>query len=376
MSKAENFNTSQSDNKENMPKPIRIIFKIVTTFIILGLIFFVSGAALFMYLNKAPDTLPSINEDLHNMSLENGNLFIEVKSGESGMSVGKRLEEAGIIRSQYLWALLSRIDKRPIKAGFYSVEMPVTQIEMRSTLVTGKQLLFSVTIPEGGTLKKTARILEDAEICSAEDFLAAAADEAVINRYRIPGNSSQKTMEGYLYPDTYLFPRAFPAEQVVETMADTFFAKLTDIAPSSLSLSPEELNRRVILASIVEREYRVPEEAPIMAGVFYNRLDIGMALESCATVEYVITEIQGKPHPEVIYYRDLEIRDPYNTYIRPGLPPGPISEPGEIALRAVFEPMESDYLYFRVIDPNAGKHYFSRTYDDHIQAGVLYTKRR
>ncbi|MDR2900777.1 MAG: endolytic transglycosylase MltG [Treponema sp.] len=292
------------------------------------------------------------------------------------MSVGKRLEEAGIIRTQYLWAILSRIDKEPIKAGFYSVELPITQMDIRSVLVSGQQMLITVTIPEGGTLKKTARILEDAAICSAEDFLAAASDEAILSRYRIPVNTPDKTMEGYLYPDTYLFPRAFPAEKVVEKLADTFFEKLADIAPESLSLTPEELNNRVILASIVEREYRVEDEAPIMAGVFYNRLGIGMALESCATVEYVITEIQGKPHPEVIYYRDLEIRNPYNTYIRPGLPPGPISEPGEVALRAVFAPTESDYLYFRVMDPETGSHYFSRTLDDHIKAGVLYVKRR
>jgi UPF0755 protein len=336
---------------------------------------FLAGVGLFMFFNRAPDTSPSINENMQNMSLENGNLLLEIKSGESGMSVGKRLEEAGIIRTQYLWAILSRIDKEPIKAGFYSVELPITQMDIRSLLVSGQQMLISVTIPEGGTLKKTARILEDAAICTAKDFLAAAADESMLNRYRIPGGSSGKTMEGYLYPDTYLFPRSFPAENVVEKMADTFFEKLEDIAPESLSLSPEELNQRVILASIVEREYRVEEEAPLMAGVFYNRLEIGMALQSCATVEYVITEIQGRPHPEVLYNRDIEIRDPYNTYIRPGLPPGPISEPGEVALRAVFEPTESNYLYFRLVDPGAGKHYFSRTLDDHIRAGVLYTKR-
>jgi len=140
------------------------------------------------------------------------------------------------------------------------------------------------------------------------------------------------------------------------------------------STDAAELNRRIIIASIVEREYRVPEEAAVMAGVFYNRLDIGMALQSCATVEYVITEIQGRPHPEQLFNRDLEIRDPYNTYIRPGLPPGPISAPGETALKAAFIPESTEYLYFRLIDTGAGRHYFSRTLDDHIRAGALYVK--
>jgi UPF0755 protein len=99
-----------------------------------------------------------------------------------------------------------------------------------------------------------------------------------------------------------------------------------------------------------------------------------MALQSCATVEYVITEIQGKPHPEILYTRDTEIKDPYNTYIRPGLPPGPISVPGKVALNAVFHPVASDFLYFRLIDPAEGRHYFSKTLDDHIRAGTLYVK--
>jgi UPF0755 protein len=140
-------------------------------------------------------------------------------------------------------------------------------------------------------------------------------------------------------------------------------------------MPPDELNRLVILASIIEREYRLDEEAPLMAGVFKNRLDIGMALQSCATVEYVITEIQGKPHPEVLSTRDTEIRDPYNTYIRSGLPPGPIASPGAIALKAAFNPVKSDYLYFRLVEADLGRHYFSRTLDDHIKAGRLYTKR-
>ena len=181
-------------------------------------------------------------------------------------------------------------------------------------------------------------------------------------------------MEGFLYPDTYLFPSGYPASKVVSAMADNFFRRLNDIAPESLSMSPADIAKKVIIASIVEREYRIPEEAALMAGVFYNRINIGMALQSCATVEYIITEIQNRPHPNVLLNRDLEIRDPYNTYQYPGLPPGPISAPGETALRAAFNPSPSEYFYFRLIDDNAGQHYFSRTLDDHIRAGILYLK--
>jgi len=234
----------------------------------------------------------------------------------------------------------------------------------------GKQILLRVTVPEGLTLTRTAMLMEDAGICAADTFLAAAVDPAIIQRYRIPGTS----MEGYLYPDTYLFPPEFPAERVVQAMADTFFNRIAGIDEKTAAMPPEELNRLVILASIVEREYRRDEEAPLMAGVFFNRLNINMALQSCATVVYVITEVQGRPHPEVLYTRDIEIRDPYNTYIRPGLPPGPICSPGAVALSAALQPEKTGYMYFRLVNQASGEHYFSNTLDDHIRAGVLYVK--
>jgi UPF0755 protein len=299
-----------------------------------------------------------------------GTAYLEVHNGESAISVGQRLENAGIIRTRYFWNFISRLNTEYIKTGTYRFNIPATQLEIRSILVSGRQLLTRVTIPEGVTLKKTAQILEEAGICETDAFLDAVSDQRILDEYRIPG----KTMEGYLYPDTYLFPEGYPASQVVRTLADTFFQRLEEIYGDFLSLTMEELNDRIILASIVEREYRVDDEASIMAGVFYNRLKIGMALQSCATVEYVITEIQGKPHPSVLYDRDIQIRDPYNTYISPGLPPGPISAPGPSALKAVFYPDSNDYLYFRLVDPGAGRHYFSRTFDEHIRAGVLYVK--
>jgi UPF0755 protein len=330
--------------------------------------------ALLVYFNAAPSPQISVQErEYEGIHRESGDtVYLEVRKGESARSVGDRLEKAGIIRNRYFWYLLSRFDREYIKSGAYRIELPASQMAIHNILVSGREALLRVTIPEGVTLKKTARILAEAGICGEGEFLAAASSRELLNRYHIPGFS----MEGYLFPDTYLFPAAYPASKALEAMAETFFARLGSIEPAALGMAPEELNRRVIIASIVEREYRVDAEAPLMAGVFYNRLSIGMALQSCATVEYVITEIQGKPHPELLYTRDTEIRDPYNTYIRPGLPPGPISAPGAVALDAAFHPAKSDYLYFRLTDVRAGRHYFSRTLDDHIRAGLLYVKDR
>ena len=364
-----------------MPKALRWIIKFVSAIIALALVLcalILGGAA---YFNSPPRenrlALAGHSSDDEGLSFdESGAVLLEIKSGETAYSVGNRLENAGVIRSRYFWYLLSRLGKEYLKTGVYRIELPASEIKIRSILIKGDQILVRVTIPEGVTLKKTSRILEDEGICGAEDFLKAASSKEILDAYNIPGS----TMEGYLYPDTYLFNRDYPAPKVVSAMADNFFKRLREIVPEvfastgNMAMSAEEFNNRIIIASIVEREYRIPDEAALMAGVFYNRLRIGMYLQSCATVEYVITEVQGRPHPDVLYNRDLEIRDQYNTYLHPGLPPGPISAPGETALRAAFYPAETPFLYFRLMDPNEGRHYFSRTLDDHIKAGTLYLK--
>jgi UPF0755 protein len=129
------------------------------------------------------------------------------------------------------------------------------------------------------------------------------------------------------------------------------------------------------MASIVEREYRVAEEAPLIASVFYNRLDRNIGLESCATLEYIITEIQQKAHPEYITLDDERIDSPFNTYKWAGLPPGPISNPGKTALEAAFHPASTGYLYFVLRDAASGRHFFSRDLNEHNQAKYLYVKK-
>jgi len=340
----------------------------------LFILFFLVGA--FFYLNSPPAFSAAPLKDREGISMEfDGEtcvaLNFEVLRGESAKSVGDRLAELRLIRSRLFWQLLCRYSGEQIKTGNYRIDIPSDPITIHRLLVSGRQMLLRVTIPEGLTVSKTARLLENAGICASGEFIASASDPEIAKSYRIPGTG----MEGYLYPDTYLFPSGYPAAMVVRSMADNFFSRVAKMNERVPAMPPDELNRAVILASIVEREYRLDEEAPLMAGVFKNRLDIGMALQSCATVEYVITEIQGKPHPEVLSSRDTEIRDPYNTYIRPGLPPGPIASPGAVALKAALNPAKSDYLYFRLVEADSGRHYFSKTLDDHIKAGRLYTKR-
>jgi len=350
------------------------IIEFLTGIITLILIIIPMFGIFFMYFNNPGNEYNKIDyTEIDGIRRrDDGAFYFEVRRGETAQSVGTRLERAGLIRSRYFWNIIGRFEKEFIKSGTYRLDMPMSQIEIYHLLVSGRQTLHRVTIPEGVTLSKMAKILEYEDICTEEEFMNAAADPEIINEYRIPGRS----MEGYLFPDTYFFPSGYSAKEVVKTMADNFFRRIEIIDPSIKELTPRQLNEKVIIASIVEREYRIPEEAAIMAGVFYNRLDINMGLQSCATVEYVITEILGLPHPGFITGADLEVDNRYNTYKWSGLPPGPISAPGAIALKAALFPEETNYFYFRLEDEDTGSHIFSRTNEEHNRAGRLWTPPR
>jgi len=354
-----------------MPRVLQLLFRIAAWIVGSILVIIVAGLSLFAYVNSAPawsNMRPELERGIEKQ--EDGSILIEIYQGESAQSVGKRLATAGLIRSYFAWNLINRMAKEPIKAGFFIIKGPETLLTLYQRFAKGQQLQIRVTIPEGATLSKISQILERSGICESRDFMLAATSRELLEKYQIPSSS----FEGYLFPDTYLFPKGFNPEKIISLMTDNFFNKLKQIAPESQNMLPKDLHEKVILASIIEREYRVDDEAPLMASVFYNRLKIGMALQSCATVEYVITEIQGKPHPEVLYFKDIAIQNPFNTYVRAGLPPGPISNPGLVALRAVFYPAQTNFLYFRLVDPNEGRHRFSKTLDEHIKAGVIYVK--
>ena len=353
-------------------KRIKRLIRVIASLLGFALFLAAASVAVFIYLNSPPPVPSSIEGSGFTLLQDdfNTSVIIEVGRGETALSVGQRLARAGLIRNRYFWQGISRLSREHIRTGTFLIDLPASQLAIRSVLVSGRQMMIRVTIPEGFTIGRTAALLEEMNITPARDFIAAASDPAILSRYGILGAS----MEGFLFPDTYLFPLAYPAERVVRAMADNFFARIAEIDESLVSMPMEELNRIITLASIVEREYRVVEEAPLMAGVFQNRLNIGMALQSCATVEYIITEILGRPHPEIITFRDIAIDNPFNTYIHPGLPPGPICSPGSISIRAALFPAETNYLFFRLRNQATGVHTFSRTYAEHVAAGRLFER--
>ncbi|MBU0928425.1 MAG: endolytic transglycosylase MltG [Spirochaetes bacterium] len=300
--------------------------------------------------------------------------FFNVRQGESGMSVSRRLAQEGFIRSEYLFRLILKAKRleSSLKAGEYAIGPAMNSSDVLEMLVEGRQALLRLTVPEGADIGYIADAAEAAGVASASDTLAAARDGDLVRGLGIPAESA----DGYLFPDTYLLPRNAGGRALVTLMVQTFKKRLAEAIPEALALSPKELHERVVLASIVEREYRVAQEAPLMASVFLNRLRIGMALQSCATVVFVITEHQGKPHPSRLFDRDLKIDDPFNTYMYPGLPPGPICNPGMTAVSAALRPAVSKYLYFRLVNEATGQHYFSASLDEHIGAASLLVKPR
>lgn len=294
---------------------------------------------------------------------ESDSRLFDVPRGSSVRFIVDSLENSNLIHCARVAQLYVRISKQSLKAGTYRISPSMSATEIISIISSGKQETLRITIPEGLSLLKTAKHIAETGLVTEEEFIFAASDAKTLSFFGIQA----KTAEGYLFPDTYFFTFGDTAQTIVEMMITNFFNRIANIP--SVSKNPVTLFQKVILASIIEREYRVIEEAPLIASVFSNRLRIGMGLQSCATVEYIITEIQKKPHPSRLLVSDLEIPSDYNTYLWAGLPPGPICSPGLIALSAAFNHPKTDYLYFRLTDSKVGSHSFTRSLDEHVQVG-------
>lgn len=305
---------------------------------------------------------------------------VEVPEGMTVKKFARALKEKKLIKNENAFYLAARYSffrflagntALKLESGVYRISSAMSVADIFALASSGKREYVRIAFPEGLTISKIAERLEKSGICSASDFKASAKDEKIIKKYDIRSS----TLEGYLFPDTYFFTPGMASPSVVDMMVNNFFDHIRS-HPSLASLSPDELQTTLVLASVVEREYRVPDEAPLIASVFKNRIAKNIGLYSCATIEYIITEIQGKAHPDVITYDDLKIDSPYNTYKWAALPPTPISNPGMIALEAAADAPKTNYYYFRLIDEKTGRHAFSDSFGEHIKEGVRYTTKR
>jgi UPF0755 protein len=277
-------------------------------------------------------------------------------------TVTDTLAARGLIANKLIFRVVARFKglDRSVKAGVYDLPRESSMTELLTRLASGKTASARFTAPEGLALSEIAAQAARQLGVPADSVLAAANDTAEINALGIDARS----LEGFLLPETYSLPLGSSARDLVRTMARSFEAAWRpewDARLDTLKLTRLQL---VTLASIVEGEARVDEERQVIAGVYHNRLRIGMALQADPTIQYAIMLETGGRKPR-LYTKDYRFPSPYNTYLHPGLPPGPVNSPGRRSIEASLYPAKVPFLYF-VAMPD-GRHRFSATYDEHLR---------
>ncbi|HXG50457.1 MAG TPA: endolytic transglycosylase MltG [candidate division Zixibacteria bacterium] len=288
-----------------------------------------------------------------------GTAEIRIEQGEPLSSIVRKLSEQRIVvhaRLFSLWARLAGLEKR-VQWGVYRFETPLSAHQVLRQLASGKGVYHRVTIPEGLTVEEIGELLANLGIVDKEKFLEAAADPELLSSLGL----RDKGIEGYLFPSTYHFAPSLSEREIIVAMSEQFRKAFDSLVRREAATTPLTAHEVVTLASIIEKETGIDAERPLIAAVFHNRLRLKMPLQSDPTVIYGIKDFNGN-----LTRKDLQSRSPYNTYRIPGLPPGPICNPGLASLRAALQPADVPYLYF--VSRNDGTHLFSETLDAHSQA--------
>ena len=291
---------------------------------------------------------------------ETSEQFVQIPQGAGAAVIRQRLVSAGVVRDALSLRLALRWTgaSRDLQAGEYRFDRPMTPVEVVGKIARGDVFGQRITFPEGLTIREMAAIYESHGLGRARDFITASRNTALIQDLD-PGADD---LEGYLFPDTYTVGRTADAAGVVEMMVSGFRSAF----PSGLQTTgdpPLSTRQIVTLASLVEKETGKAEERPLVAGVYRNRLRIGMPMQADPTVVYALQKT-GK-YDGNIRKEDLSINSPYNTYRYPGLPPGPIASPGKASLDAALQPADVEFLYF--VSRNDGSHVFAKTLTEHNQ---------
>lgn len=330
--------------------------------IILVLLVAAGGAAWFGW-NKVQALLEPVSNSEQQ-------ILITVPKGASSAKVGQILEEAGLIHNATVfryWLRYHELDGK-IQAGDYVLSPAYDLSEIVDKLVVGDvhRETLRFTIPEGLFITDIAERLAKQEIVDKERFLELASDLSLWQDYwfvRELPSGLELPLEGYLFPNTY---EIFAAEEnreelIIAIMLHQFEKVFTQEMREQVEAMGMSVHEAVTLASIVEKEAIVEHERPIIAGVFLNRLERPMLLQSCATVNYILGDFTIRE----LSTEQMAIKSPYNTYVTQGLPPGPIAGPGRASLEAVAWPEKTDYLYFVAKDDGSSEHYFGKTYAEH-----------
>jgi peptidoglycan lytic transglycosylase G len=311
---------------------------------------------------RIPLSIFSVLTALSCSSAQNARVILP--PGASFAAVTDSLAAHGVVGNPRWFKLLARVRgvDRSVHAGVYEFPAGTSPWKVLGMLAHGKKAALRFTVPEGLTILDIAELAATRLGVSADSFARAANDgkaATALLGFPVP------SFEGFLRPETYVLPADVNASELIRFMAEGFKSDWKpewDLRLDSLKMSRLAL---VTLASIVEGEAKVDDEREIIAGVYRNRLRIGMALQADPTVQYAISLKRGK-RKHRLFQKDYQIKSPYNTYLQPGLPPGPVNSPGKRSLEAALYPADVHYLYF-VAGPD-GRHIFSRSYSEHLRA--------
>ena len=349
------------------------------TFAVILLISLICGVISYRYAVASV----TANKDEPLVVAEGKGVSVEIPLGSGTRSIADILKEKGVIDHPWLFKLISKINgfDNTYQSGEHeiSVEWSYTDI-MRALSDKASVPSAKVTIPEGFTYVDIAKRLEEKKVVKKSDLDKAMQEENFDYKFleNVPKNREFR-LQGYLFPETYFFNVNSKPTEVAKKMLDQFNKVFTEEQydrAKELNMSVDDI---ITLASLVEREAKISDERPQIAGVFYNRLkskDSSLRkLQSCASIQYIFYMKNGEVK-EHILTEDTKVEDPYNTYIHEGLPPGPICSPGEDSINAVLYPEKHSYLYFVAKDDGTNEHYFSKTYKEHLNAQAKAQKNR
>lgn len=299
-----------------------------------------------------------------------GETYIDIPRGAKPREVMDLLVKNGILHNRIPFIIYLRTANlgRQIQAGEYRFNKPATPEQVARRLIRGDVYFRSVTIPEGLTAYEIIELLAKNGLGKPSDFRKALLK----TKWIVDICPEARTLEGYLFPETYRFGRKDDPEKIVRAMVNQFRSKLTGILKQTPQSSGLSVSKAIILASMIEKEVKKPEETPLVASVYINRLKRKMPLACDSTIVYALKT--AGVYKGNIRKADLAMESPYNSYIHLGLPPGPIANPGAASLRAALNPANTDYLYY--VSRNDGTHQFSRNYQSHLDAVARYQKSR
>ena len=311
-----------------------------------------------------------------------GQTFVLLHPGYSSRRIASELQSAGVIRSATAFAIWHRIrHRRSLKAGEYLFDKTATALDVHRRLIHGDVYFHTVVIPEGYTMFDIAQALQDAGLGSREEFLKIAASDTALIADLAPDD---KRLEGYLFPNTYEFTRMQTMQDIAAEMVKQFRQVAREVglitgAPNMDLKNTEmqvghapgsDVQRTVILASIIEKETAAPEERPLVASVYNNRAARHVALQADPSVIYA--ELLQGSYSGALHHADMKFNSAYNTYTHPGLPPGPIGNPGRTSLEAAMHPADTDYFYF--VSNGNGHHRFAHSLEEHNRNVAAYRK--